>query len=55
MFPTVSRRALPDGNRLGSTCFTARLVTISVTFDIGSKIASAMVVKRESEPDDTAP
>ena len=55
MFPTVSRRALPDGKRLGSTCFTARLVTIRVTLDMGSKIASAIVVNRESEPDVTAP
>ena len=55
MLPTVSRRALPDGKRLGSTRFTARLVTIKVMLDIGSKMASAMVVNKESDPEEIAP
>jgi len=35
MLPTVSRRALPEGNRFGSTRLTARLARIKVTLDIG--------------------
>ncbi len=53
--PTVSRRALPEGKRLGSTRFTARLVKINVTFDIGSKIESAIVVNKDREPEERAP
>lgn len=49
MLPAVSMRALPEGKRRGSTLFTARLQMMSVTLDMGSKMASAMVVKRESE------
>ena len=55
MFPTVSRRAFPDGKRLGSTRLTARFVTMRVIFDMGSNTASAMVVKRDSDPDEMAP
>ena len=49
MFPAVSMRALPEGNLRGSTLLTARLQTMRVTLDKGSKIASAMVVNKESE------
>src|SRR6266487_3070356 len=52
ILPTVSRRALPEGKRRGSTWETARLVTMRVTFERGSKMASAIVVKRDSDPDD---
>jgi len=55
IFPVVSKRALPEGKRFGSTLLTARLVRIRVMFDIGSKIESAMVVIKESEPEVTAP
>jgi len=51
MFPAVSMRALPEGKRLGSTWFTARLQRISVKLLIGSKIASAMVVKSDKDPE----
>ncbi len=54
MLPTVSRRALPEGKRAGSTRRTARFVRISVRLDMGSKMASAMVVKSEREPDEMA-
>lgn len=54
MFPAVSILAFPEGNLRGSTFLTARLQTMSVTFDMGSKIASAIVVNRESEPDEVA-
>lgn len=55
MLPAVSMRAFPDGKRRGSTDFTARLEMMRVILDRGSKIASAMVVKRESElPAETA-
>lgn len=54
IFPAVSIRAFPEGNRRGSTFFTARLQTISVTLDSGSKTASAMVVNKESEREDVA-
>ena len=55
MFPAVSMRAFPDGKRRASTRFTARLEMMSVMLERGSKIASAMVVKRESElPAETA-
>ena len=49
MFPAVSIRALPEGNLRGSTRLTARLQTIRVMLDRGSKMASAMVVNKESE------
>ena len=49
IFPAVSIRALPEGNLLGSTFLTARLQTMSVMLDMGSKMASAMVVNKESE------
>lgn len=55
MLPAVSMRAFPDGNRQGSTVLTARAQTIRVMLDIGSKIASAMVVKRDKEPEEMAP
>ena len=55
IFPAVSIRAFPAGYFLASTVATALLLKISVTFDIGSNIASAMVVKRDSEPEETAP
>lgn len=55
MLPTVSRRALPEGNRAGSTRLMARLVMIKVTLDMGSKMASAMVVKSDRELDVMAP
>ena len=51
IFPTVSIRAFPEGNLRGFTFFTARLVNMRVTLDIGSKIASAIVVKSEREPE----
>ena len=55
MLPTVSMRAFPEGKRRGSTRLTAWWHAMSVTFDIGSKIASAMVVNKESElPAETA-
>ena len=55
MLPAVSMRAFPDGNLRGSTCFTARLQTMRVTLDMGSKMASAIVVKRDrDEPAETA-
>ena len=55
MFPAVSIRALPEGKRRGSTRLTARLHTMRVTLDMGSKMASAIVVKSEREPpEDTA-
>ena len=40
ILPTVSSLAFPDGNRFGSTRFTALFEMIRVTFDMGSKIAS---------------
>ena len=49
MFPAVSIRALPEGNRRGSTFLTARLQTMRVMLDMGSKTASAIVVNKESE------
>ena len=49
MFPAVSIRALPEGNLRGSTLLTARLQTMRVMLDMGSKMASAMVVNKESE------
>lgn len=55
MFPAVSMRALPDGNLLGSTRLTARFDRIKVTLLNGSKMASAMVVRSDSEPEDAAP
>lgn len=55
MFPAVSMRALPAGNLRGSTFVTALLDNKRVMFDMGSKMASAIVVKRDSEPEDTAP
>lgn len=54
IFPAVSILAFPEGNRRGSTFLTARLQAISVMFDMGSNIASAMVVNRESDPDEKA-
>lgn len=55
MLPTVSIRAFPEGNRRESTLRTARLHTIRVIFERGSKTASTMVVKRDREPEETAP
>ena len=55
MLLTVSSRALPDGKWFRSTRFTARFDTINVTLDIGSKMASAIVVNRESDPEEIAP
>ena len=49
IFPAVSIRALPEGNLRGSTFLTARLQIIRVMLDKGSKMASAMVVNKESE------
>ena len=49
MLPAVSMRALPEGKRRGSTRLTARWQIIRVMLDNGSKIASAIVVKRERE------
>ena len=49
MLPTVSIRALPEGKRRGSTCWMAWWQIIRVMLDRGSKMASAMVVKRERE------
>lgn len=54
ILPAVSIRAFPEGKRRGSTVLMARWHVISVMLDKGSKIASAMVVKRDNEPDDTA-
>ena len=55
IFPAVSIRALPEGNLRGSTLLTARLQTMRVMLDKGSKMASAMVVNKEREvPADTA-
>lgn len=55
MLPAVSMRALPEGKRRGSTRLTARLQTMRVTLDMGSKMASAMVVNKERDPpEDTA-
>lgn len=51
ILPAVSMRAFPEGKRRGSTFLTARLQAIRVRLDMGSKIASAMVVKREREPE----
>jgi hypothetical protein len=55
IFPAFSMRALPEGNRLGSTRLTARLHRMSVKLLSGSKIESAIVVKSASEPEATAP
>ena len=55
ILPAVSILALPLGKRRGSTFRTARLQMMSVTFDRGSKIASAMVVNSDKEPEETAP
>ena len=52
MLPAVSILAFPEGKRRGSTRLTARLDAMRVTLDKGSKMASAMVVKREREPPD---
>ena len=51
MLPAVSILALPDGNLRASTFLTALLQTMSVTFERGSKIASAIVVHSDSEPE----
>jgi hypothetical protein len=42
---------LPEGSLRPSTRFTARLVTMRVTFDRGSKMASAMVVMSDRDLD----
>jgi hypothetical protein len=55
MLPAFSMRALPDGNRLGSTRLTARLQRMSVRLLSGSKMESAIVVKSASEPEAMAP
>ena len=55
MFPAVSIRAFPEGNFRGSTLWTARLHAMRVMLDSGSKMASAMVVKRDKEPEAVAP
>src|SRR5271155_611219 len=55
MLPAVSIRAFPAGYFRASTVATALLLRRSVKFDSGSKIASAMVVNRESDPDEMAP
>ena len=55
MLPAVSMRALPEGKRRGSTLRTARLQTMRVMLESGSKTASIMVVKREREPEEAAP
>ena len=49
MFPAISMRALLERNLRGSTLLTARLQTIRVIFDMGSEMASAMMVNRKSE------
>lgn len=41
MFPAVSRRALPEGNRSESTLFTARWETKRRMLAMGSKMESA--------------
>src|SRR5436190_16488224 len=55
MLPAVSIRAFPAGNFRGSTRWTALWQRRSVRFDIGSKMASAMVVRRDNDPDAMAP
>jgi hypothetical protein len=55
MLPAFSMRALPDGNRLGSTRLTARAQRMRVRLLNGSKIESAIVVKSAREPEATAP
>jgi len=55
MLPAFSIRALPDGNRLGSTRLTARAHRMRVRLLNGSKMESAIVVKSASEPEATAP
>ncbi len=54
MLPAVSMRAFPEGNFRGSTRFTARWDRINVMFDNGSKMASAMVVNNDNEPEEAA-
>lgn len=55
MLAAVSRRALPEGNRLASTLLIARWDTIKTRLERGSKIASAIVANSDSDPEAIAP
>lgn len=55
ILPAVSRRALPEGNRLASTLLTARWDTMRRRLERGSKTESAMVANNDRDPEATAP